>query len=298
MHGCVSVSSKERILLLGARGRLGKEFVSRHSKSFDIIEVGSRERPTQGGRYYFSDISNLGEGILKLRPDIILNLAAVWGPKYTEVDIWEVCYEFPRRVLALLESQTHTIQWIQVDSYYNLYFDLHGVDKDDYSRSKRFFFEYLVQKGSRVAPTQVIAPHLVGPLEPENRFFRVLTDGIFRQKPYFLGSPDKYLPYLHLSDAADQLSLICQSPISRSPTRLNLKASGQEKIGHIVSHAHRQFGVTDDIAQFRLSSRDEREFYAPLCFDKNEWLPEPKQGLCSILQEQINERIGEKERRS
>jgi nucleoside-diphosphate-sugar epimerase len=292
------VEKRKKLLVLGSRGRLGWEFINRHAKIFDIIEVGSTERPTQGGRDYYSDISSLDELFLGWRPEIILNLAAAWGPRYSEGEIWEACYAFPSRVLALLDKQTHTIQWIQVDSYYNLYFDLHGVDKDDYSRSKRIFFEYLEQKNSLVAPTQVIAPHLVGPSEPENRFFRVLSDGIFRQKPYFLGSRDKYLPYLHFSDAADQLSVICQSPISRSPTRLNLKTSGQDKISHIVSHAHRQFGVPENIAQFRLSPEVEREFFSPLSFDKNEWLPEPKQGLSSILKEQLDERIGEKESRS
>jgi hypothetical protein len=265
---------------------------------FDIIEVGSIKRPAQGGRDYYSDISSLDELFLGWRPEIILNLAAAWGPRYSEGEIWEACYEFPRRVLALLARQTHTIQWIQVDSYYNLYFDLHGVDKDDYSRSKRIFFEHLEQKVPIVAPTQVIAPHLVGPSEPENRFFRVLSDGIFTQKPYFLGSPDKYLPYLHYSDAADQLSVICQSPISKRPNRLNLQASGQDRISFIVSHAHQQFGVPENIAQFRLSPEVEREFFAPLRFDKNDWLPEPKQKLSSILKEQLEERIGEKERRS
>ncbi len=292
------MGEKKRLLVLGSRGRLGQEFLNRHAKIFNVIEVGSIERQAQGGRDYYSDISSLDEVFLGWRPEIILNLAAAWGPRYSEGEIWEACYEFPSRVLALLARQTHTIHWIQVDSYYNLYFDLHGVDKDHYSRSKRIFFEYLEQKGSRVESTQVIAPHLVGPSEPENRFFRVLSDGIFKQKPYFLGSPDKYLPYLHFSDAADQLSVICQSPFSRNRNRLYLKASGQDKINHIVSHAHRQFGVTDDIAQFGLSSEVEKEFYTPLSFDKNEWLPEPKQELSSILQEQINERISEKERRS
>ena len=284
---------KKRLILLGSRGRLGREFIDRHAKTFDIIEVGSKERPSQGGRDYYSNISNLGEVFLGWHPEIVLNLAAVWGPRYSEDEIWEACYAFPRRVLTLLAGQTQTIQWLQVDSYYNHYFDLHGVDKDHYSKSKRIFFEYLEQNSPRVAPTQVIAPHLVGPSEPANRFFRVLSDGILTQKPYFLGSPDKYLPYLHFSDAADQLSAISQSPVPKSPTRLNLRASGQDKLKFIVAHAHEQFGVPDNIAQFRLSSDLEREFFAPLIFDKNEWLPEPKQELSQILIEQFNERIGQ-----
>ena len=288
---------KKKLLLLGSRGRLGREFINRHSKSFDIIEVGSRARPAQGGRDYYSDISNLGEVFLEWHPELVLNLAAAWGPRYSESEIWETCYEFPKRVFGLLEKQTQSTHWVQVDSYYNLYFDLHGVDKDHYSRSKRIFFDFLGQNNSQVVPTQVIAPHLVGRSEPDTRFFRVLSEGIFTQKPYFLGSPDKYLPYLHFSDAADQLAVISQSPIPKSSTRLALKASGQDKLSLIVSHAHRQYGVPEDIAQFRVAPEGEREFYAPLTFDKNEWLPEPKQELSSILREQLNERIGEKERR-
>ncbi len=289
---------RKKLLLLGSRGRLGREFINRHSKSFEIIEVGSRVRPSQGGRDYYSDISNLGEVFLGWRPELILNCAAAWGPRYSENEIWEACYEFPKRVLALLERQAHTIQWIQVDSYYNLYFDIHGVDKDHYSRSKRIFFESLEQNKDRVIPTQVIAPHLVGPSEPESRFFRVLSQGILAQKPYFLGSPDKYLPYLHFSDAADQLSVISQAPAPKGPNRLKLKASGQDKLSHIVSQAHRQFGVRNNIAQFRILPEVEREFYAPLRFDKNEWLPEPNQGLSSILHEQLKERIAEQEGRT
>jgi hypothetical protein len=297
-QGGVIVVDRKKLLLLGARGRLGQEFINRHSKSFDIIEMGSRARPAQGGRHYYSDISNLGEVFLEWRPEIILNLAAAWGPRYSESEIWETCYEFPKRVLGSLEGQTQTIHWIQVDSYYNLYFDLHGVDKDHYSRSKRIFFDFLGQNTSQVVPTQVIAPHLVGRSEPETRFFRVLSEGVLTQEPYYLGSPDKYLPYLHFSDAADQLSVVCQSPTPTSPTRLKLKASGQDTLSFIVSEAHRQFGVPDNIAQFRVAPEVEREFYAPLSFDKNEWLPEPCQELSSILHEQLNERIGEKERRS
>lgn len=289
---------KKKLLLLGSRGRLGQEFINRHSKSFDIVEVGSRPRPAQGGRDYYSDISNLGEVFLDWHPELVLNLAAAWGPRYSESEIWETCYEFPKRVLGLLEKQTQTTHWIQVDSYYNLYFDLHGVDKDHYSRSKRIFFDFLGQNNSQVVPTQVIAPHLVGRSEPDTRFFRVLSEGIFTQTPYYLGSPDKYLPYLHFSDAADQLAVISQSPIPKSSTRLALKASGQDKLSLIVSYAHRQFGVPENIAQFRVAPEVEREFYAPLSFDKNEWLPEPNQELSSILHEQLNERIGEKERRS
>jgi hypothetical protein len=100
---------------------------------------------------------------------------------------------------------------------------------------------------------------------------------------------------LHLSDAADQIFTISQAPVYGVPSRINLKTSGQNQLRHIVSHAHRQFGVPDNIAQFGVLPEAEREFNSPLNFAVTEWLPSPKQQLSSILDEQWNERRGVKE---
>lgn len=292
------VIPRKKLLVLGARGRLGKAFIDRHSKSFEIIEFGSKERLPQGGREYHSQISSLMDLFVNNRPDLIMNLAAVWGPSVSNDEIWEAGYEFPKRVLELFEEQNQGVRWIQVDSYYNLYSDLYGVDKDFYSRTKRIFFELLANSKSQVAPVQVIAPHLVGPSEPANRFFRVLTEGIFNRQIVHLGSADEFLPYLHLTDAAEQLFFICQTRSFRDPARISLKVSGQARLIEIVSSAHQQFGALQSFARFDHAPRNEREFRDPLSFGSHEWLPEPKQELGSILTEQWNERIGEKEKRN
>lgn len=292
------MTEKKKLLLLGARGRLGKIFIDRHSQSFDILEVGSKKRVPEGGREYHYKISDLKNVFLDHPPDVIVNLAAVWGAKVSEGEIWEAGYTFPAKVLGIVRESKSKVQWIQVDSYYNLYFDLYGVDKDHYSRTKRIFFELLKEKSFGEAPIQVIAPHLVGPSEPPNRFFRVLSDGIFKNTPYSLGSAGKYLPYVHLSDAADQLFAISQAPVSRVPSRVNMRISGQSQLRHIVSQAHSQFGVPDNIARFGALPEAAREFNSPLNFEVSEWLPAPKQQLSSILDEQWNERRVEKDGKS
>lgn len=292
------VIPRKKLLVLGARGRLGKAFIDRHSKSFEIIEFGSKERLPQGGREYHSQISSLMDLFVNNRPDLIMNLAAVWAPSASKDEIWQAGYEFPKRVLGLIKEEDPCVGWIQVDSYYNLHFDLFGVDKDHYSRTKRIFFELLEKSTSQVAPVQVIAPHLVGPSEPANRFFRVLTEGIFNRQLFHLGSSNTLLPYLHLTDAADQLLIICQTPSLRDPARISMKVSGQARLIEIVSSAHQQFGALQSFARFDRAPRNEGEFHAPMSFGSHESLPEPKHDLNFILAEQWNERIGEKEKRN
>jgi len=289
------MTEKKLIVLLGARGRLGRAFAEQFADNFEIIAVGSKPSAHQVGQQYCSSIPELSSVLRNRIPELVINLAAAWGPKVTQTQIWQAGYEFPKRILELISNGNHPVKWIQLDSYYNLYFDLHGVDKDFYSQTKRKFFDFLQENPYGAEPVQVIAPHLVGRSEPPQRFFRVVTNGIFKNETYSIGSGEKYLPFLHFSDAASQLFCISQSISLGGFGRINLRPAGQSQLRHIVSHAHLQFGVPEGIARFSQELEINREFYAPLSFKNNDWLPQPAHKLKSILDEQWHERLRERE---
>jgi hypothetical protein len=289
------MTEKKLMVLLGARGRLGRAFAEQCADTFEIIEVGSKPRAPQVGQQYSSSILELRSVLRNRNPELVINLAAAWGPKVTQKQIWQAGYEFPKGILELISNGSHPVKWIQFDSYYNLFFDLYGLDKDFYSQTKRKFFDFLQENPYGAQPVQVISPHLVGRSEPPQRFFRVVTDGIFRNKPYSIGSGEKYLPFLHFSDAANQLCYVSQSISLGSFGRINLRPAGQSQLRHITSQAHMQFGVPEGIVRFSPELETNREFYAPLSFENNDWLPEPVHRLKSILDEQWHERVRERE---
>lgn len=222
----------------------------------------------------------------------MVNLAARWGKNEPNEAIWQSNFEFPTSIATRIRDKT---QWIQVDSYFNLYFDKYGADKDYYSQSKRVFYESLLKHGEYIDPIQVIAPHLVGPHESQNRIFRVVTSALAKNESYPLGSGKQYLPFLHISDTVNQLLNVVTNSSFGDSKRVHLRISGQMTVHELVFQSHKRFNRSLTLAKFGEIPEPEAEFYEPVeMFQDHSLFPPPKIDLGQILDEQYQERLDER----
>ena len=272
------------MLLLGARGRLGSAFVREYDSQFEIVEVGTRERPAFGSRPYFSSERQLFSFLEKWQPEIVINAAAKWGSGVSETEIWDSNFQFPRAVASKLRAPG--IRWLQVDSYFNLYFEEHSVDKDFYSLTKREFFKELSQNFPGVASTQIFAPHLVGEDEPPHRLFGSIVRCLTDSEELRLGSGDQYVPFLHLKDAVLQINDVVSHFDNLSDDYLvQLKSKDVLTVREIVSSAQKLFGIGGN-PRFGSLPDAHREFYKPpIILNQFEWLTEPSRSIDTILLE-------------
>jgi hypothetical protein len=114
-------------------------------------------------------------------------------------NVKEANYSTPQQILRSLISYRSEISWIQVNSYFQFYYSLYGVDKDEYSKYKRLFSDELMDLSddSTIAVTQVYSPHLYGNFENKARITARLRDLVQgRLNKLFVSSGRQFLPLL------------------------------------------------------------------------------------------------------
>lgn len=220
--------NKLKVLILGASGRLGSALLEElKSPVYELLLVGKRQNKSAiGTEILAGDDPELGKRVENLRPDVVVNLAAVWGSHVDKYQINEVSRHFPMRIASQLGN--HNVKWIQVDSYYNLQFDANGHDKDEYSKAKRVFREEFEKSFPNHLFIQAIAPHLVGLREPDHRLFGTLVRGHGLGKPFRLGPAGQAVPFLAYRDAASQVKWLVDEALSSKDMgsfRVHLKSS-------------------------------------------------------------------------
>ena len=108
-------------------------------------------------------------------------------------------YETPKKVLERLISRASSLKWFQINSYFQFYFSQYKIDKDEYSRQKRLFSDYLTQVCSdlQIPLTQIYSPHLYGYHEDTRRITAQLREfAQNRIEQLKVSSGDQYLPLL------------------------------------------------------------------------------------------------------
>lgn len=283
--------SENRVLILGASGRLARQITLSLGVNWEVIGVGRDDRSRLPREVrYFSRFDSEAIAYLRLwRPNVVLNLAATWRGAANR-DIWKSSFEFPTLVAATLR-RISTL-WVQVDSYYNIYHELYGVDKDFYSQTKRVFFESLQAQDQGFKKVQILAPHLVGKNEPEGRLFQALVSGLSSWRVVELSSGDQFVPYVHLADAAAQIVGILEKARISGLTveRIQLQRLDCQTPREIARQVAALLGADPNLLRFGQVPEREREFCSPVPLDGIEkWLAEPMMTLREIVNDLLVE---------
>ena len=276
-----------KILIIGSSGRLGKALQAQlQGSTTTIMQVGRTAMAVGNREYSFTpDSPSLHRELKRWQPDLVVNMAAVWGSGVSERDTLETSYKMPMRVAEQIDGKG--VAWLQVDSYFNLYFDSQGVDKDFYSRVKRRFAEDFRVKFPDFAFTQIMAPHLVGDDEPKNRLFRDLAEGHLSGEPFALGSGNQYVPFVAMSDAAKQVAWLVgknRTSYGSLPQALQLKRIDCLTVREINDKFAEQLNSLSSLAMFGSLPDGVNEFYQEVTseFIYGE-LPDPLLSIRAIL---------------
>lgn len=100
------------------------------------------------------------------------------------------------------------ILWIQASSYFQLYKNLYGQDKDLYSLQKSNFsrlLQDLSRDSDKLKVIDIFVPHLTGPNEPIERIFSKLALAKIYNSEIHLTSGNAVLPLLDVRDFAKVL---------------------------------------------------------------------------------------------
>lgn len=281
------MTENNKILIIGASGRLGKALqAALQHEELETVLVGRSFAPDVGqGVTYASDDPVLIERLKGWGPNLVINLAAIWGKGVTQEQMLKTSYEMPLSLAEKIEGDG--LRWIQADSYFNLYFDEFGIDKDFYSKTKRLFTENFREMFENFSLTQVLAPHLVGVDEAKNRLFGTLVSGHMSQKPFALGSGNQYVPFVAVSDAAEQLAWMTSKHFSSAgslPERLQLKRMDCLTVQQINSRCARQLHSKESVAMLGAIPDSQHDFYHKVTSEFTlEELPEPQLSLDDII---------------
>lgn len=202
------------ILILGAGGFVGSHLAK--SLSLKKEMVGGLVSPRMHFRYdrfarsvkvldinnsdFYREPKEMTLDLFMRRFEKVTVVNLMTNPREANMDnVREANYLIPQIILKDLISNGNKILWIQVNSYFQFYYSLYGVDKDEYSKQKRLLNNELVKLSdcSMTSVMQVYSPHLYGNLENKARItarLRDLVQGRLRQ--LFVSSGRQFLPLL------------------------------------------------------------------------------------------------------
>jgi nucleoside-diphosphate-sugar epimerase len=146
------------------------------------------------------------------KPRVVINLSGAWR-NASKQEIIESNYEYPRVVLEQELSLGGMLIWIQASSYYQLYKNIYGIDKDQYSEQKRLFSNFLIKKSEihhNLKVIDIIIPYITGPKEPRERIFSLIALAKINKKILNLSSGTSILPILDVRDFSDFIALKIQ----------------------------------------------------------------------------------------
>lgn len=144
---------------------------------------------------------------ISTRTRVIVNLAGKWRGVTNEV-ISAANFDYPKHVLIKELSFGGRILWIQASSYFQLYKNLYGLDKDLYSLQKSNFsrlLQDLSKNSDKLKVIDIFVPYLSGPNEPIERIFSKLALAKINNSEIHLTSGNAVLPLLDVRDFAKAL---------------------------------------------------------------------------------------------
>ena len=244
------------ILMLGAGGFVGAHLAD----SLSLVKEGERGGllPSMHFRYdrftrsvKVLNINNLDFGrepkemtldLFTQRFEKVIVINLMTNPREANLDnVMEANYSIPQSILQELIRNGNKISWIQVNSYFQFYYSLYGVDKDEYSKQKRLFNNELLKlrDDSIISVMQVYSPHLYGYLENKVRITSRLRDLVQgRLKQLFVSSGRQFLPLLDVRAFVSVISeLVGRDNHYRSSGAIYVRPEINYKLSHICNLA-------------------------------------------------------------
>ena len=195
------------IKILGADGFVGGHLKKTLAKlEHDIFAISKNPKSNiQNETIWLKNIST--------RTRVIVNLAGKWRGVTNEV-ISAANFDYPKHVLIKELSFGGRILWIQASSYFQLYKNLYGLDKDLYSLQKSNFsrlLQDLSKNSDKLKVIDIFVPYLTGPKEPIERIFSKLALAKIYNSEIHLTSGNAVLPMLDVRDFTKALSDIVET---------------------------------------------------------------------------------------
>lgn len=195
------------IKILGADGFVGGHLKKTLAKlEHDIFAISKNPKSNiQNETIWLKNIAT--------RTRVIVNLAGKWRGVTNEV-ISAANFDYPKHVLIKELSFGGRILWIQASSYFQLYKNLYGLDKDLYSLQKSNFsrlLQDLSKNSDKLKVIDIFVPYLTGPNEPIERIFSKLALAKIYNSEIHLTSGNAVLPMLDVRDFTKALSDIVET---------------------------------------------------------------------------------------
>lgn len=193
-------SNQIEYLLLGASGLLGREIAKLIDVSDHVLKPNRIQLNRLAKKPFFKrqEVQNCDSKMI-----IINCLANTAQGKISR----KVNFEIPKQILKNLGSST--IIWVQVSSYFQMYKLQYGVDKDEYSKNKTEFSDYLERECSKFKfrYLDVTIPHLLSPHERDDRLMKRMVRSLQADKVFHLSSGNQVVPTIDIRDSANELTL-------------------------------------------------------------------------------------------
>lgn len=267
------------IIVLGAGGFVGAHLInslSLGSNPSSPSEYFTYDRSMRKVRVLDIKDSKFDQGLKEMTLDVfvqrfrkvtIVNLMT--NPREASLDIVrEANYSIPNSLLNDFISNKNEISWIQVNSYFQFYFSVYGVDKDEYSRQKRLFNDNLLRlsDNSMMSVTQVYSPHLYGNLENSNRITKKLRDLVQGQlKQLYVSSGRQYLPLLDVRAFVSVISdLVSASTSYRGNSAIYVRPEMTHKLRYLCNLAASLLKDGKEKITYYKETERPNEFYEPI----------------------------------
>ena len=254
-----------RIKILGARGFIGSHLAQILTNHGHEIFLSSRkqEPETQNTLDWIEHSRNMFE-----EPRVIINLVGAWR-NCNQKEVVDANYSYPARILKEEIELQGPLVWVQASSYFQLYKDFYGVDKDLYSESKGNFSELLKLESTRspnLTIFDIFLPHIIGLGEPVERIFPLLAKAYLQRQKLDLGSGSAIMPLLDVEDVSnDILELLSSYQKTRSASYIEVYPT-VTRISSLRSHIESLLEKPSEICRFGNIQDRENEFLDPEVF--------------------------------
>jgi nucleoside-diphosphate-sugar epimerase len=208
---------------------------------------------------------------------IVINLAGSWR-NVTKEEIIQANHSHPKTILMNELTLGGVLIWIQASSYYQLYKNIYGVDKDLYSAQKQMFSNFLYSQSLTnysLTVFDIFLPYITGPKEPNARIFSRLASAEINNKSIDLSSGNSVMPILDVRDLSNFISSLVQKSNKNLKSNyeiiypkvhdiLPLKAHIKNSLEGIIHLC--KFGILEDRINEFTSTLELKNFYKT---DKN-----------------------------
>lgn len=191
-------------LILGISGFIGRNLAKRVQSS-DLKNVLSIDRNMAVN--FINSNNEFGEKLPSLelieREVCVINFSGATGTNETTLADGNI--HFPKKVFDVLLHHDLEIDWIQASSYFQLYKQIYGVDKDAYSRAKDDFLSFLRTSLPINRIQNLFLPHIFGNHESSKRLIPSLHKARMTKSRVLLSSGKAVMPLMSVTNFVSSL---------------------------------------------------------------------------------------------